>query len=533
MYLVTSEQMQLFDRRTISTLCVPGIVLMEHAGKAVAEHAASRGPQHVVVVCGKGNNGGDGWVAARWLRHVGVSVEVVSLVPVSELTGDARLAAKMAERAGVPWRLLGEESNLAVDERPLTKLGTDTQPGTNSGEEWLPRADVYIDALLGTGSNRPVAPDSRYGRVIQTLNQSGAWVIAVDVPSGIDASTGCVGGVAVTAHETVSFAAEKLGTAISPGCQYAGRVHVVDIGIRLDADAEAGPLAEWVTEQNVARWLPDRPPSSHKGTYGRVAIALGAMQGAAVLAGLGAARGGCGLVALVGPHPPTLSVPPEFVVRSGVGDLLAAVSDCKALVLGPGLGQAVDVWRPLLSEFPGPVVLDADGLRLIQQAQAGLPSRTERSAEEEIAEIALANDAGPAPRAVLTPHPKECARLLGWSTADVQARRLEAATTLARRTGAVVVLKGYHSLIADPSGRLAVNPTGDASLATAGTGDVLAGLIGGLLAQGLAPFAAAAAGTWIHGRAGEMAGEAMGRASVMASDVIDNISRAIHLHFDK
>ncbi|WP_067930082.1 bifunctional ADP-dependent NAD(P)H-hydrate dehydratase/NAD(P)H-hydrate epimerase [Alicyclobacillus kakegawensis] len=504
MYLVTSEQMQLFDRRTISTLCVPGIVLMEHAGKAVAERAAATQPKRVVVLCGKGNNGGDGWVAARWLHHRGVAVEVLTLAHPAELAGDARLAAQMALCAGVP-------------QRPLTQLESPPEGGSADAAASgfrLPQADVYIDALLGTGSNRPVAPDSRIGRVIAALNQVDGWVLAVDVPSGVDASTGCVGGLVVRAHETITFAAQKLGTAVSPGCEYTGRVHVVDIGIRVEPGEETGPLAAWVTETAIRDWLPARAPLSHKGTYGRVGVAIGRMQGAAVLAGLGAARGGAGLVALAGLDLPTLAVPPEFVVRAGAPDLAAAVSDCQALVLGPGLGDALAPWRPVLDQFEGPVVVDADGLRLLGSRPPAEGAPVE-------------------PRWVLTPHPKECARLLGWTTADVQARRLAAATTLARQTGAVVLLKGYHSIIAHPDGRIAVNPTGDASLATAGTGDVLAGLIGGLLAQGLPPFAAAAAGAWIHGRAGELAGEAMGPASVMASDVIDNISRAIHLHFDR
>ncbi|WP_083516893.1 NAD(P)H-hydrate dehydratase [Alicyclobacillus shizuokensis] len=504
MYLVTSEQMQLFDQRTISTLCVPGIVLMEHAGRAVAERAAARRPKRVVVLCGKGNNGGDGWVAARWLHHMGVAVEVLTVVHPDELGGDARLAAEMALCAGVPQRSLTQlEPTMGCEPADATERSLR-----------LPQADVYIDALLGTGSNRPVAPDSRIGRVIAALHQVDGWVMGVDVPSGVDASTGCVDGLAVRADETVTFAAQKLGTAVSPGCEYAGRVHVADIGIRIEPGEVAGPLAVWVTETAVRDWLPARGPLSHKGTYGRVAVAIGRMQGAAVLAGLGAARGGAGLVALTGPDQPTLAVPPEFVVRAGAPDLAASVSDCQALVLGPGLGDAVDLWQPVLAKFEGPVVVDADGLRLLRLRPPveGYPAE---------------------PRWVLTPHPKECARLLGWTTADVQGRRLAAATTLARQTGAVVLLKGYHSIVAHPDGRIAVNPTGDASLATAGTGDVLAGLIGGLLAQGLPPFAAAAAGAWIHGRAGELAGEAMGPASVMASDVIDNISRAIHLHFDR
>jgi hydroxyethylthiazole kinase-like uncharacterized protein yjeF len=508
-YLVTSEQMQLFDKRTISTLCVPGIVLMEHAGRAVAEVVAARRPQRVVVCCGKGNNGGDGWIAARWLRHLGVpEVQVLSLVNLDALAGDARLAAEMARCSGVPYRVY-------------------------DAQEGLPLADVYVDALLGTGSNRPITPDSRLGRWVAALNEASGWTVSVDVPSGIDASTGCVPGLAVRAQQTVCFAAQKLGTAISPGCEFAGEVQVADIGIAIaDVDVEGRPLASWVTPEQVEQWLPLRGALSHKGTYGRVAVVVGQMQGAAVLAGLGAARAGCGLVVLVGSAPMSTPVPCEFVLRGVLADPISgadetalhqALADCAALVLGPGLGQAVIRWRQVIELYSGPVVVDADGLRLLDVS----------GEEGEQAENSGRMGQQEPVRCVLTPHPKECARLLGWTTESVQAHRLEAATTLAQRTHSVVVLKGYHSIICDPFGHVCVNPTGDASLATAGTGDVLAGIIGSLLAQGLSPFQAAAAGAWIHGRAGELAGQSVGRVSTMASDVVEHISRAIRLHFDR
>lgn len=483
MFLATSEQMRAFDQRTITTLRVPGIILMEHAGKEVAAEVARQRPTSVLVVCGKGNNGGDGWIAARWLKHWGIpDVRVVSLVAPGELSGDARLAAEMAQAANVEWRVY------TVDE---------------AGQTALPAADVTVDALLGTGGQRPLTGVLQ--RLVAEMQQSVTWMVSVDVPTGVNGSTGEVMGTAVKADVTVCLGLRKLGTAISPGCYHAGTVKVVDIGI---AVTSVSRLATLVTAADVRRWLPARGPESHKGTFGRVGIAVGQMQGAAVLAGWGAARAGAGLILLghAGQTPP--AAPAEFIVRDVSQPANGAFHDCQAVVIGPGLGAGAEAWRTALLAPRG--VLDADGLQLAGPALTAM-------------------DAG---QWVLTPHPKECARLLGWTTEQVQARRLHAAQTLAAQTQAIVVLKGWHSVIARFDGAIRVNPTGDASLATAGTGDILAGIIGGLLAQGLDPFDAAACGAWIHGRAGELAGQRMTPVSVTASDVVETISRAIHLLFD-
>lgn len=472
-YLVTSDQMQVLDNHAISNLGVPGIVLMDHAGKAVADVVMAQHPQKVVVCVGKGNNGGDGWITARWCHHYGRDVEVVSLVAPETLTGDAKVAATSAIQSGVGWRLL--------------------EP-----DDALPTADVYVDALLGTGLRRPI--DGALGGLIDALNTSEKPVVAVDVPSGVNPSTGEVTGPAVQADQTVCFAVQKLGTAVSPGCYFSGRVRVADIGIPVPSNPS---FASWIGDAEVRSWLPQRTPDAHKGTYGRTAVWVGEMRGAASLSGLAALRTGAGLVVQL--TDADVDMAPEFVVRRHTANLGFATADCDALVFGPGLGRAhvTPDLKQLLSTFTGNIVVDADGLQDVP---------TDRSFGH---------------RLVLTPHPKECARMLGWSTSHVQAHRLEAVLELVRRTGAVVVLKGYHTLVASPLGSVRVNPTGDTSLATAGTGDVLAGMIGSLLAQGLAPFDAACCGVWLHGRAGELSGEELTPASVIASDVVDSISRAI------
>jgi NAD(P)H-hydrate epimerase len=371
----------------------------------------------------------------------------------------------------------------------------------------LPEADVYVDAILGTGSRPGLSP--LLAELVERVNQTKSIVISIDIPTGVDADTGEVPGPAIRASRTVSIGVQKLGTAITPGALYAGEVSVVDIGL------DTGflhPVAECLNAQDVAQRLPERGALTHKGSYGRVGVIAGEMIGAAVLAGQGAMRSGAGLVVLTHPHESPVPAPYEFVQRCTSPERpLESVHECHAIVVGPGLGELYKPLVPWLSRHPGPGVLDADGLRVFEiEGFAGLSEG----------------------RWVLTPHPKECARLIGWTVDEVQARRLAAAKAAAQKTRSVVILKGYRSIICAPDGRVRVNLTGDASLATAGTGDVLAGIVGGLLAQGLDPFDAASVGAFIHGLAGELAGKARSKVSAVASDVVENISRAISLCFD-
>ncbi len=483
MYLVTSEQMQLFDKQTIESRCVPGIVLMENAGREVALSVAAKRPCRVVVLCGKGNNGGDGWVVARWLKHLGVVHQlVISTVHPEGLASDAKIMYLAAVASGIRFVVSGEVKT-------------------------LPDADIYVDALIGTGGKGMLRGDA--ARLAEMLNQRPrGFVMAVDVPSGVDASTGKVSGTVVQADETITFAFQKLGTAVTPGTYFAGRVRVVDIGIEAVGD---NPLATWVNPESYRDIWGKRSVDAHKGTFGRLLVISGEMEGAAILAAQGGARIGAGLVAVGYLKELNRLIPWDFVVKHLTQTHLPPeLNEYSALVLGPGLGSHAEYFAGIWSGYSGKGVLDADGLQLIPREF----------------------DCEPLGNWVLTPHPKECGRLLGWSTDEVQSNRIEAATRLAKSTSSIVVLKGYRALIAAPDGHLLVNPTGDASLAVAGTGDVLAGMIGGLLAQGLKPIDAAAFGVWLHGRAGELAGEQFTKVSTMASDVIDNISRAIKHYFD-
>ncbi|MFD1675665.1 NAD(P)H-hydrate dehydratase [Alicyclobacillus fodiniaquatilis] len=488
MYLVTSEQMRCFDHHTIETCKVPAIVLMDHAGKSVAEAVAEYGVSSIVIACGKGNNGGDGWLAARWLRHMGYAVRVVSAVdPDTELSNDAHRAFEMAVAVGVPWQCYTE--GCLAEMKPA----------------------VYVDALLGTGCTRALA--GKWASMVREMNETKAPIVAVDIPTGVNASTGEVYDVAVQATETIAMAFEKLGTAVTPGANHAGQVRVVDIGIT--APLPEG-MAVYVDPRSHGQGWGERGVLSHKGTYGRCGIVVGQMQGAAMLAAAGAARAGAGLVVLSCDELVSPAVAPDYVVRKEA-DPLVALADCQSVVIGPGLGKGQALVRKALTASKADTmrswrgVIDADGLAdLIEEGQL----------------LQIGDEW------VLTPHPKECALLLGWTTAQVQAKRISAATQLAAQTGAIVLLKGYRTVIARPDGQIRINPTGNASLAVGGSGDLLAGIIGSLIAQGLNGFAAASLGAWLHGRAGELAGAALTPVSTTASDIEKYISRAIMTFFD-
>jgi NAD(P)H-hydrate epimerase len=467
----------------------PAEVLMERAGAAVARAAlrlaGGRYGRRAVAVCGKGNNGGDGYAAARILRNEGMSVRCYSVADPGDLTGAARHHFELYRASG------GD-----VDRDPRVVIG----------------ADVVIDAIFGTGFHGPA--DGESARAIEAVNELGRNVVSVDIPSGVDGSTGHVDGPAVHADVTVVMAAEKLGTALPPGAQRAGRVEVVDIGIAVD-----GRGAAYVLDAPVH--VPRLDPTAHKRSEGSVAILAGsdAMRGAALLAARGAQRAGSGYVTLGvtravkdAAHP---ALPEALVMQvtelATLGrDSLEAFHDviesATAVAIGPGIGQGPrqrELMVDALATIDKPLVLDADALNVL----AGDPSPLEgRTGNAEV---------------VLTPHPAELARLLGTSTEEVEADRLGSAGAARDRFGAVIVLKGWRTVIAGPSG-LAVCPTGGPELATAGTGDVLTGAIAGLGggAEG------AAAGVYVHGLAGSIAGERVGPSGVVAWDVAEALPEA-------
>jgi hydroxyethylthiazole kinase-like uncharacterized protein yjeF len=482
--LPDAAQQRALDAWAIEQHGIPSQTLMERAGSALAGVCAQLAPAgRIVVVCGHGNNGGDGQVAARVLRQQHREVDVV--VPGG------------ATDAALPALLQG--------------------------------AAVVIDALLGTGfAGEPRAPVADAITAINAARQAnpGLRVLACDVPSGVDASTGEVSATAVVADATVSFHAAKPGLWIAPGKRHAGEVHVVDIGIPAagqPVSPQTGLLGEQVCEE-----IPRRGPASNKFSSGSVLVVGGstAFSGAPVLAALAAARAGAGYVTVAAPASavPVIAAKllevmvtalpddPESGLRRGSSRLAVQRADrAQALVLGPGLGRLAasqKFARDVATHARLPLVLDADGL-VAHAADGGLE--------------ALAARAFPT---VLTPHSGELARLLGSSSAEVDAQRLSHARMAAARAQAVVVLKGDDTLIVEPGGVVAISPGGAPALATAGTGDVLAGVLGAFLAKGVEPFTAACAAVLTHLRAGVIAAQTVGPEGVIASDVISALPGA-------
>lgn len=482
--VVTAEEMRALDRATIEDVGIPALTLMETAGRAVAA-AVMRALQrqgHVAVVCGPGNNGGDGFVVARVLRDHGVDAVAYLAVSRATIKGDAAAHLAILERAGGVIRMIASPSEL-LELAPA-----------------IVAAEVCVDAVFGIGPLRPI--EGHLAHVVGAINRA-RHRIAVDIPSGLDSDTGRVDGAVVDADRTVTMAAHKIALVGAPGFSHCGAVEVADIGIPAGVIATATIRAGLVEEADVRRWVPTPGVLDHKGTRGHALVIGGSpgMRGAGRLAAGAALRAGAGLSTLAAAGGDDLIAPDSVMTRAVSGDIRSVLEGKDAIVIGCGLGQGDDArgWlREVLSSGLA-AVLDADALNLI----AGDPS-------------ALARAAGPI---VITPHPGEAARLLGISAKDIEADRMAAARALAVLTRAVVVLKGARTIVCDGmlgDDHCSINPTGSYALATGGSGDVLAGVIGGLLAQGLAAADAARAGVFVHGRAGEQLALVHGRGAVSA-----------------
>ena len=511
MKIVTATQMQALDRRTITEARVPGLTLMERAGSGTADFIRNRfGPlagKRVTIVCGKGNNGGDGLVVARLLRQGRARVTVLLLAPAAELSRDAK----------------------AMYRRWLRVAGTSTTKSFRSPEQTealLADSELIVDALLGTGLSTPVT--GAYREAIRVMNEAGSPIVSVDMPSGIHADDGALLGCAVRASATVTFGLPKLGLYVGAGIDHAGVIHVVDIGIPSAYVDEIDGRTFLITEDFVKAALPPRTASSHKGTYGHAGILAGSVgkTGAAALAAKAALRIGAGLVtvgvpasvndvleaklleAMTVPLPDTKA---RTFSRAGFDRILGFIQARTAVAIGPGLStnpETVEVVQSLMKHLDRPSVLDADALN-------ALASRASLLTECKTPPI-------------LTPHPGEMARLeVGATSQSVNADRLGTARRFARERGVFVVLKGARTVVARPDGQLMVCPTGNPGMATAGTGDVLTGMLVGLLAQGVPSWEAACAATYLHGAAGDMAAGRLGFAGMIAGDLIEQIPYAI------
>ena len=486
------------DRWAIDDQCVPSLELMEAAGDALAQEVElAAGPGPIRILCGKGNNGGDGLVAARLLRERGHEVDVLLLWPSGELSADA-------------------STNIARLEGRAMELPEGGAPDALAG------SGAIVDAIFGTGFDGE--PREPAASAIGAANDCDAPLIACDVPSGVDASTGEAASLVVDADVTVTFHALKLGHRVAPGKWRCGRVVLADIGIPANPPVE--PVAGTITGAALSL-PPRRGRESSKFTSGEVLIVGGSrgMTGAVCMSSMAAIRAGAGYATVGAPDSlePILEVKLTEVMTVGLesidGSLGAAAAGkvieralrARCVVLGPGFGRAEhsqNLVRELVPRIDAPLLLDADGLNAIG-TDLGL----------------LARRAKPT---ILTPHAGELSRLLGSSSREVSARRLASARSVAEASGAVVVLKGDDTIVVDAA-RVAVNALDSPGLATAGTGDVLSGTIAALVARGTEPFEAACAGVLAHARAGVHAAERWGVESVIASDVIEALPRGLRL----
>jgi NAD(P)H-hydrate epimerase len=493
------------DRRTIEDLGVPGPVLMENAATGVVDAVREHFPdaRQVLVLCGSGNNGGDGLAAARHLANGGHEVRVLLFADPGRLSPAAAGNHRIAVASGLPITI--------VDGDDLDALDAAFSAGG---------PDLVIDALLGTGLDRPLG--GRLAQVAERVSGSATPVVAVDVPTGLSGSSAQVAGPVLEAELTVTFGALKLCHVLPPACLHCGEVAVVDIGIPPDV-LDAACRLRWLESDDVALMLPQRGIDAHKGTFGHLLLVAGAegRGGAAAMAARAAVVAGAGLVTAAVPRPAVPVV--DSTCLEAMTHPLAADDDGRVagprgleqvldritvVAVGPGLGignGAASTLEWLLDRWQGLLLLDADAINLL----AGRPQRL----------------AGRVTPPVLTPHPGELARLLGRSIDAVIEDRLEAAREAAAAAESVVVAKGYRTVVVDAGGHGWVIPTGDSRLASGGAGDVLTGTIGALLAQGLGPLRAALVGCWLHGRAGELGGEVY-PAAVPAAALPELVARA-------
>jgi ADP-dependent NAD(P)H-hydrate dehydratase / NAD(P)H-hydrate epimerase len=513
--LLTAVQMQEIDRRATAEAGIPGLTLMENAGRGVVEsmekHLGSLAGTKPLVICGKGNNGGDGFVVTRLLLAKKAKPDCVLLGRTADLSGDALTNHKRLADSGFGVH----EVSSRADIEPLFR-----------------NRKVIVDAIFGTGLTR--APAGLAADAITLTNDSGAYVVSIDLPSGLQSDTGAPYEPCVRANLTVTMALPKLGLWLYPGRKLAGTVEIVDIGIpfpevqspKSRVQSPEPDQTFLLDTEHIRAILPPRRPDGNKGTFGRALLIAGSrgFSGAAVLAGRAAVRSGCGLVHLAVPEgiigvvalavvEAVKSVLPQTedaaLSPAALEDLLELSAAADAVAIGPGIGtdrRTQKLELGFLAEVDKPIVIDADGINNLK-GHSSMLSRAKTPL-------------------VLTPHPGEFSRLTGLKTEDVNADRVGVSRRFATERKVVLVLKGASTVIAAPDGRVFINPTGNSGLAKGGTGDVLTGLITGLIAQGMSPLDAVCAGVFLHGLAADLAVQSLTEYCLAAGDLPDHLPQA-------
>jgi NAD(P)H-hydrate epimerase len=507
MKVVTAHTMQETDKRTIEEFAIPGLRLMENAGRVCVEEIIGEfGPKgRAMIVAGRGNNGGDGYVIARLLALKGWSARVIILAEREQISGDALVNLE---------KLPASITSFCTREGQLTALHSDE----------IFKADVIIDAMLGTGLRSDVS--GIYLEAVELLNASDRPIVSIDIPSGIHGTTGRVLGGAIQAHITVTFAFAKLGLVLYPGAEYTGRVVVADIGIPQTL-MESAPGYDFLNEETIRPLLQRRDRQAHKGVFGHCLIIAGSTgkSGAAALSANSAVRAGSGLVTLATAESinsilevkttEAMTVPlPDagsgHISSSAFPFLEKLLPGKNAVAIGPGLDRrpgTVALVHTLVETISQPLVIDADALNALSEDMSVLRRKKSR-------------------QVILTPHPGEMSRLLGTSIPDVDAIRISTAQEFARDYGIYLVLKGARTIIASPDGTAAINGSGNPGMATGGMGDVLTGIITSLLGQGYSAWDACRLGVFIHGYAADMVAADKGEIGINAGDVQEKLPYA-------
>ena len=508
MKVATAEEMQELDRKAIETYRIPGIVLMENAGRGAAEVISETFPdlhkKKIAIIAGKGNNGGDGFVIARYLLNNGIPVRVYLLTDPKGLRGDAET------NFNVFHRMKGEVISVPSSKEYI-KVKRD-----------LERFDILVDGIFGTGLDAEVR--GYYREVIDHLNMLQKPIVAIDIPSGLDADTGKPLGAAIRASLTITFGLPKIGHLIPPGLDYVGEVKVIDIGIPKRLVEEEKIPTYLLEKGEIQKWLSiPRNPDTHKGDYGHLLVIAGSVgkTGAAAMACQAALRMGAGLVTLAIPKSlnpimetkltevmtePLPETPKQTLSLRAFSTIVRLCENKRAVIIGPGLGtykETQSLVLKLIRTLNLPIILDADGITALTTQPKSLP----------VANRLL----------VLTPHPGEMARLVRSQVKEVLEDRVGLSRNFSQSQHVHLVLKGHPSLISTPKGEIFINPTGNPGMASAGAGDVLTGMIGGLVCQGFDILPSLQIAVYLHGSAGDEGAKEMGEKSLIASDIIEKI----------
>ena len=487
MLVVTPYEMKRIDKTAIDEFGIPGIVLMENAALGVVREVVKIlgdiPGKTAIILAGKGNNGGDAFAVARHLFNMGAKVSVHVLAKLADIKGDAKTNLEILLKMGM-------EVNEVLENRPIEGI-----------KEVLKFSDIVVDGLLGTGLKGEVK--GVMAGVIEAVNESGVPVVAVDIPSGVNGETGAVSATCIKAKSTVTFAFPKIGQLVHPGCEYVGKLEVVDIGIPPTAVKEDEIKKYLIDLCLVSKLIPRRESNSNKGTYGKLIVVAGSrgMTGAACLTASAALRAGTGLVYMAAPLSllpiyagflvEALTIPLEdgnkgYITKESIHKILMHLEKVDVAAVGPGLSTGDDAKEVVYSIIKGskvPIVLDADGINLLAEDLSVLKELKTQM--------------------VITPHPGEMARLLGTTVKEVQEDRVNIARSFSKKYGVITVLKGSRTVIASPEGAIYINTTGNSGMATGGSGDVLTGIIASFIGQGLKPLDAAIAGVYLHGVSGD------------------------------